>query len=85
VIPLDVAMQFPEMAATLSNFFKAISKQFSTNAPATQSFSRAIGNVHCSFSFAAELVESKSRITLSLCRLTALLPAGAAWRRLIRR
>jgi len=40
--------------------------------------------VHYRFSFAAELVESKSRITLSLCRLTALLPGGAAWRGLIR-
>jgi len=59
VIPLDVAMQFPEMAAIPSNFFKAIGGQLSANAPATQSLFRAIGNVHCRFPFPAELVELK--------------------------
>jgi hypothetical protein len=62
VIPLDGAMQFPEMAAIPSNFFKAIGGQLSANAPATQSLYRAISNVHCRFSFAAELVESLRRM-----------------------
>jgi len=66
VIPLDVAMQFPEMAAIPSNFFKAIGDQLSTNAPATQSLSRLISNVHCRFSFVAELVESKKPQSLRL-------------------
>jgi len=46
VIPLDVAMQFPEMAATPSNFFKAIGSQLSANAPAPQSFLRSVSHQH---------------------------------------
>jgi hypothetical protein len=65
----DVTMQFPQMAAIPSNFFKAIGGQLSANAPATQSLFRAISNVHYRFSFAAELIESKSRIGLISCRL----------------
>jgi hypothetical protein len=43
------------MAAIRSNFFKAIGNQAAPDTPATQSLFRAIGNVHCGFSFAAEI------------------------------
>jgi hypothetical protein len=78
---IQFPMQFPETATAFANLFKASGNQVAADAPATQSLSRAIRNVHCRFSFAAQ---SKSRITLSLCRPLATSPAGAAWWRLIR-
>jgi len=63
-------MQFPEMAAAFAYLFKASGNQVAPDAPATQSLFRAISNVHYRFSFAAELVESKSR-TLAALALAA--------------
>jgi hypothetical protein len=76
VVGSKASMQLPEVAAAFANFLETSGKQVAANTPATQGLSCAIGNAHCRFSFAAGLVESKSRIGLTSS------PTGccAAWR-----
>jgi hypothetical protein len=66
VVDPESTVQLPQPVAACANFFETSGDQVAPDAPATQSFSGAIGEVHCRFSF-AELVESKSRTTLILC------------------
>jgi len=70
VVDSKSAMQLPQIAAAFANFFETVGNQVAPDAPATQSLFRAISNVHYRFSFAAELVESKSR-TLAALALAA--------------